>query len=73
MRNRSNLAAMWPGPTRLFDQVNLPLVGGISSSSQSAIRSSTHSLEGSRTIEPPFFSNSERVTFRSPATTKFSV
>jgi len=66
-RNLSKRAAMWLGANILLDQVNLPEEGLISSRSQPIIISSTHSLAGSLTLEPPFFSSRARVTFRSPA------
>jgi hypothetical protein len=53
-------------------QVNFPLLGFMSSSSQSKMRSSTHSLAGSLTGEPPLFSERAKVTLRSPARTIFS-
>ena len=61
-RKRSSRAATWPGPILLFVQVNLPLTGLISIRSHPEMKSSTHSLEGSLTGLPPFFSLAARVT-----------
>ena len=72
-RKRSSRAATWPGPILLFVQVNLPLTGLMSIRSHPEMMSSTHSLEGSLTGLPPFFSLASRVTFRSPATIIFSL
>jgi len=55
MRNLSRRAAIWPGPNLLFVQVYFPLDGLISSKSHSRMMSSTHSLAGSLTGDPPFF------------------
>ena len=72
-RKRSSGATTWPGPILLFVQVNLPLTGLMSIRSHPEMMSSTHSLEGSLTGFPPFFSLAARVTFRSPATIIFSL
>ena len=71
-RNLSRRAAMCPGPILLLVQVKLPLEGLMSTRSHPKMVSSTHSWEGSRTMDPPFFSFAARVTFRSPAMIMFS-
>ena len=71
IRNLSRQAAICPGPKSLLDQVYFPWVGLMSSSSQSRMISSTHSLAGSLTGEPPFFSLVARVRLRSPAMITF--
>ena len=65
-RNLSRQAEMCPAPLLLFVQVNFPWEGLISSSSQSKMMSSTHSLAGYMTGEPPFYSSATRVRLRSP-------
>ena len=72
-KKRSSRAATWPGPTLLLVQVKIPLLGLMSIRSQSEMKSSTHSLDGSLTGLPPFFSQAASVTFRSPATIIFSL
>jgi len=71
-RNLSSRAATWLGPILLLVQVNFPLTGFISIRSHPRMMSSTHSLDGSLTGVPPFFSLAARVTFRSPAKMIFS-
>lgn len=64
-KNLSDLVAMWLGPILLLVQAYLLEIILMSSRSQSYIRSSTHSLAGSRTMLPPLLSAHKRVRLRS--------
>ena len=72
IKHLSNLAAIWPGPILLLVQVNLPEIGLMSRRSQSCIRSSAHSLSGSRAMLPPLLFIERKVRLRSPAMMIFS-
>ena len=66
-RNRSNLAAICPGPSCLLLQVNFPFFGKGSRRSRSAMKSSSFSPKGSLMIEPPLFFKLDFVVLKYPS------